>query len=263
VGLSIDIAVLRAAAGSDALVGDAAGLWDTARQAKFPGALLPVVADGTLAIYAVAESGLEWRKLQPLLLAFAGPTLTNFTGAPSPLDPAQGFEALLGGAGVHSAARLRPGRFTGGDAAVVQALRRLQAQLLAAPDLAVARPEPTSRLLARLQDALNAGDADAAWRTLGTLGDELRLDALNLAGLEIQILAATGRWDAIRWHPRFEALAYGAPSPATAELLLEAIYRTIAAGDDPALVPILDVSMASMVRWLQSMRRRPLPQRRR
>jgi hypothetical protein len=130
---------------------------------------------------------------------------------------------------------------------VVQALRRLQAQLLAAPDLAVARPEPTSRLLARLQDALNAGDADAAWRTLGTLGDELRLDALNLAGLEIQILAATGRWDAIRWHPRFEALAYGAPSPATAELLLEAIYWTISAGDDPALVRILDVSMASMV----------------
>lgn len=105
-GLSFDTAVLRAAAGSDALVGDAAGLWDTARQAKFPGALLPVVADGTLAIYAVAESGLEWRKLQPLLLAFAGPTLTNFTGAPSPLDPAQGFEALLGGAGVHSAVSL-------------------------------------------------------------------------------------------------------------------------------------------------------------
>ena len=39
VGLSFDTAVLRAAAGSDALVGDAAGLWDTARQAKFPGAL--------------------------------------------------------------------------------------------------------------------------------------------------------------------------------------------------------------------------------
>ena len=246
-GLSFDTAVLRAAAGTDALVGDAAGLWDTARQAKFPGALLPVVADGTLAIYAVAESGLEWRKLQPLLLAFAGPTLTNFTGAPSPLDSAQPFEALLGGAGVHSAARLRPGRFTGGDATVVQALRRLQARLLAAPDLAAARPEPTSRLLARLQDALNAGDADAAWRTLGTLGDELRLDALNLAGLEIQILAATGRWDAIRWHPRFEALAYGAPSPATAELLLEAIYRTISEGNDPASVGILDVSMTSMV----------------
>jgi hypothetical protein len=250
VGLTFDSAALRAAACIDTLPGDAGGLWATAAQASFPGAVLPVIADGTLTIYAVAESGLEWRKLQPLLLAFTGPTLTDFVGAPSPLDPAQPFEALLTDAGVHSAARLRPGRFKSGDAVVVQALRRLQARLLAAPDLATPRPEPTSRLLARLQDALNAGDVDGAWRTLATLGDELRLDALNLAGLELQILAVTGQWSAIRWHPRFEALAYGAPSPAVAELLLEAIYRTIPERSDPAAESSLDASVVPMVHAL-------------
>jgi hypothetical protein len=250
VGLSFDTSALRAAADIDALKGNAAGLWDTTVQAGFPGAVLPVVVDGTLAIYAVAESGLEWRKLQPLLMAFAGPTLTDFSGVPSTLDTTQPFEARLAVAGVYSAARLRPGGFTGGETAVVQALRRLQARLLAAPDLAEPRPDPTSRLLARLQDALNAGDADGAWHVLGTLSNELRLDALNLTALEMQILAATGRWSEIRWHPRFEAMAYGNPSPATAEVLLDAIYYTIFERSDPNAVPVLDASVAPMVRAL-------------
>jgi hypothetical protein len=72
---------------------------------------------------------------------------------------------------------------------------------------------------------------------LGTLADELRLDAVNLAGLELQILATTGQWTAIRWHPRFNALAYGAPTPATAEMLLEALYRVEVEASDPAGSP--------------------------
>jgi hypothetical protein len=247
VGLSFDTADLRSAAGMDGLSGEAAALWATATQTNFPGAVLPVVTNGTMAIYAVAESGLEWRKLQPLLLSFSGPTLTDFAGVPPQLEPTEPFDALLSRFRLHTTAKLRPGRFKGGNAAVIQGLRRLQVRLLAAPDLAVPRPEPTSRLLSRLQDSLNAGDADGAWRTLGTLGDELRLDATNLAGLEVEILASTGRWNAIRWHPRFEALAYSVPNSFIAELLLEAIYRTITEVDGPGAIPTLDASTAPMV----------------
>jgi hypothetical protein len=208
---------------------------------------MPAIIDGNLTIYAVAETGPEWRKLQPLLLSFAGPTLTDFSGIPSKLDCSEPFEVLLGGAGVHTAARLRPGRFKGGEVAVIRALRRLQARLLDAPDLALPRPEPTSRLLAQLQDSLNSGDTERAWRTLTTLGDELRLNAMNLAGLEIQILAAASDWNAIRWHPRFEALAYGSPTRSTAETLLEAIYLTLKEPDGQDAASVLDAATAPVV----------------
>ena len=88
-------------------------------------------------------------------------------------------------------------RFPRGEAYALAALRRLQRRLEAAPDLGSARPEPTSRLLARLQDALNGGDPDEAWRVLSVLSGELRLDALDLTQLEMQILAAEGRWGEI------------------------------------------------------------------
>lgn len=220
-------------------------LWQTVRQPRFPGALLPVRSAGRLVVYAAAETEPEWRKLQPLLRAFAGPTLTDFHGASSNLDAGNPFEAALSVAGLHSVARIRPGRFDASEAIVLRALARLQDRLLAAPDLSVARPEPTSRLLARLQDALNVGDVDCAWNVLDVMRRELRLDAMNLAQLEMRILAATGQWNAIRWHDRFEVLASSAPPPATCEILLDALYHSHLFGldlDDQAARYLSDVA---------------------
>lgn len=224
-GLSWKTAPLQAAAGLQPGDAEARELWSTTEQARFPGALLPVRHDGSLLIYALAETSAEWRKLHPLLLAFAGPTLTDFGGAPSRLDSSRPFESLLLAGAPYAAARIRPGRFPKGEAYALAALRRLQHRLEAAPDLGTARPEPTSRLLARLQDALNGGDPDEAWRVLSILSGELRLDALNLTQLEMQILAAEGRWGEIRWHHRFDLLRHSGPSSATAEILLTALHH--------------------------------------
>src|SRR5689334_16267311 len=52
----------------------------------FPGAVLPTLLEGgSCRIYVLASSATEWRKLRPLLMAFAGPTLTSFDGVPAEL----------------------------------------------------------------------------------------------------------------------------------------------------------------------------------
>ena len=234
-GLTLDPAHLRRIAEDQGLSPEMAPLWATTSNPAFPGAVLPVLSpsDG-LIIYAAADSQAEWRKLQPLLLAYAGPLLTDFAGAPAPLDLARSFDAALAASGVAVVTALRPGRFMDADRAVLRSLLRLQDRLSVAPNLVTPGPKATSRLLAELQDGLNVGDLSAASDALAILRGELRLDAANLARLEMQILAAGGQWSAVRWHPRFETLVYGGPPPETANLLLDAIYRVQVAGADPA-----------------------------
>jgi hypothetical protein len=226
-GLTLAFDQLAAAADWGGFSQEARDLTRTLHSSRFPGAVFPTRdPSGDMVIYAAAATPAEWRKLQPLLLAFAGPTFTDFEGAPEALDPARPVDQILLAAGVTEAARLRPGRVAQGDAVAVRALLRLSSLLEDAPDLAIAWPEPTARLLAALQDALNGGDLAEAWRIHAVLREESRLEALNLVQLEIQILATAGDWGAIRWHDRFESLALAGPSPATAERLLEAIYWT-------------------------------------
>ncbi|WP_372784822.1 protein DpdD [Phenylobacterium sp.] len=223
--LTLDLAAFGAAADWAALPAGAGDLAATLSQESFPGGLLPArQADGGFCVYAVAGSPSEWRKLQPLLLAFSGPTLTDFHGVPLSVPTADPLAQILFASGASAVARLRPGLEPQSDLAVIRALSRLQTLLATAPVLTLSRPEPTSRLLGGLQDALNGGDVADAWRIHGRLRSELRLDAINLTQLEMQILAVAGDWTAIRWHDRFESLALSGPSPATAEVLLEAIY---------------------------------------
>lgn len=227
--LSVEWDALAAAAAWNHAPADAQALLRTIEATWFPGAVFPARnPDGTLTFYAAVSTLAEWRKLQPLLVAFVGPTLTDFDGAPQRLDPTHPVEQALLAAGVPEAARLRPGRFAQGEQAALRALLRLTSLLEGAPDLAMARPEPTAWLLATLQDALNACDLAEAWRIHGVLREESRLEAVNLLQLEMQILAASSDWGAVRWHDRFETLVLAGPSPATAEVLLEAVYWTAA-----------------------------------
>lgn len=224
--LEIDVTSLSNAGGWDGLNDEARELLRTIDDPRFPGAILPAVDSEGLRFYALTSSPSEWRKLQPLLLAFAGPTFTGFSGALSPLGSGPPLERALAALGFREAANLDPGTFAGAQMATLRALRRLQTLLASAPDLATTAPDPTSKLLADLQDALNTGDLAGAWRVHSRVRGEARLDAVNLSLLEMQILAAAGDWTAIRWHPRFEALSLANPSPVAAELLLEAIYWT-------------------------------------
>lgn len=225
--VAIDVAALAALARWNEIPPSDLDITRTLEQERFPGAIVPVRrGDGSAVFYALADTAPVWRRLQPLLLAFAGPTFTDFNGEPSALDPKDPVEQFLAQAGLHAVARVRPGRFSSAVRVTWRALQSLQKAVLRAPDLAAKKTEPTSGLLARLQDALNAGDIEAAWGIHATLRDELRLDAQNLLQLGFHIRAVSGEWAAIRSHPHFEVLCASGPSPATAEILLEALYWT-------------------------------------
>ena len=57
-------------------------LLETVDSTTFPGALVPEqAADGEFLVVAIALPS-DWRRLCPVLRAFAGPTLTSFDGLP-------------------------------------------------------------------------------------------------------------------------------------------------------------------------------------
>lgn len=222
-----DLSVLGefSALGSDAAE-LCATLIETVADPDFPGAVVPNVdAAGDLRLFVAASTMTEWWRLSPVLRAFAGPTLTSFSGVLEPLpqgDPAadivtQSQPAATGVIRLPPVARNR--------LSALRALVRARDTLARAPNLQRAAPEPTSWLLARFQDFLNVGRRDAATDILMRIKRELRLDSLNLKFLEVQLLAAFGDWSGIVDLPGFANLCLARRSPAITALLLEALYR--------------------------------------
>jgi hypothetical protein len=202
-------------------------LIETVTEQSFPGAIVPAITSSSeLVFYALADDGPTWRRLQPLLRAFAGPTITDFDGLPTVLNHEIDLERRFDEIGFYAVAKLRPNSSPSGRLLATRALLRLRDVLSLAPVLVKTTPLPTSRLLAQFQDALNNQDLVEAWRLHGLLRSDLRLDATNLVYLEIAIYAQIQDWAAIRWHPRFDELCASVPPSATAELLLQSIYWT-------------------------------------
>ena len=197
---------------------------DTAADHVFPGAILPVVApDDTVYWYGLAADGAQWRQLQPLLLAYAGPTVTSFTGQISVPDPANLVDQFLQKSGIHAMARLVPSKESAEFARV--ALDRLCKAIAKRP--AAKRPEyeSTARLLSRLDMCLATGDRKAAEQLLELLRTELRLDTLNVHFLQVRILAHFRSWRELVKADWFAELALARKPAAVAMAMLETLWH--------------------------------------
>jgi len=225
----------RDATGRPNLAPDHLALESTALDDAFPGALLvwDRGADRVPVFYAVASNHRQWRQLRPLLLAFAGPTLTDFSGAPRLLNRALPHEAHLAAHNPAAVARLVPHPGTAPSA--LRALARLRATLARAPAHGEAAPDSTGRMLALVRDHLNNLAIDAALEILDQCRREHRLDALNLRFLEIEILATARDWTKIASAPYFDSLLLTRRPPAVTAALLEALYRTASSAGDLTL----------------------------
>lgn len=236
-------------------------LLETVDSTAFPGALVPEqAADGEFLVVAIASPS-DWRRLCPVLRAFAGPTLTSFDGLPSTDLVVADLLAAVPEAGHCVTAAIKVPTDPGGREMALRALVRARDTFARAPSLARAAPEPTSWLLARFQDHLNVGRRDAAAAVIHRLRDELRLDALNLRSLEVQLLSTFHEWAGIVNLPGFANLTRARRTPATTALLLEALYQAhlaspFEAGDQAAVESIY----AQQVRTLAApMLKAPLP----
>ena len=218
---------------------------------SFPGALIPeMLPTGELRII-VAATPSDWRRLSPVLQAFAGPTLTSFNGLLVAPESTDKIATLL--------ARFAPMttsviRVPSEKPEALQALRflsRARETFARAPRSNRAAPEPTSWLLARFQDHLNMGRRDAASSLLDNLREELRLDALNLKALQIQLFATFDDWAAIAKIQGFQNMTFARRTPAVTALLLEALYQV-------HLDPIFDEELPASVETTYANIVRPL-----
>jgi hypothetical protein len=225
------VALQPCASASDNVAALCADVIKSVVSETFPGALVPVIdPTGSMQINVAASTMSDWRRLKPVLLAFAGPTLTGFDGVPeqfAAIDPV-GARLRLTAPAVTAIMRL-----PADDRARVAALRallRARDTFARAPELQRSAPVPTSWLLARFQDYINVGARDEATGILDRLRSELRLDALNVKFLEVQLLAVFEDWAAIIDLPEFPSLCVARRTPAVTTILLEALYRTHIAG---------------------------------
>lgn len=227
----------------------------TAVDPEFPGALFVWPGDGVRppVFYGAAQSQAQWRRLRPLLKAFVGPTLTNFAGEVSALDPSLRHERILGTAGLAAVARMVPA--SGTASSTERALNRLVALVAKTPPDAEPPMETTGRILARIQDHLNALAIGDAWQLLDRCRSEHRLDALNLKFLEVEILATARDWRGISELKGFDDLFRTRRPPAVTSALLESIYWMTF--EDAA--PITSVYVAGPRKRVRDLIRLPAP----
>ena len=196
----------------------------TVEEASFPGALLPVpLRRRPCCIYAVTANGREWRTMRPWLMAYAGPTVSEFTGQAHPLDSEVPAERLFAEAGVHAVAKLEASAET--DAFLRRSLRRLCETVRRIPERGLPLPEPRHLLLRRCFDRIASGDLASALNTVTALRSGLHLDTLNLAFLEIHARVAVGDWVGIARMRDFSTLLQVRKPAAVAASLHEAVYR--------------------------------------
>jgi hypothetical protein len=146
-----------------------AAVSETVVDPDFPGALVPAFGPkGAVHIFAAAPTAPLWRHLSPVLLAFAGPTLTSFSGLPSELPAGDTVADLVRATGPAATATLRLLDDAKNQITALRALARMRETFARAPSLRDV-PKSTSWLLACFQDMLNVGRREAAAEVLDRL----------------------------------------------------------------------------------------------
>lgn len=200
-------------------------LFATVDDETFPGCVLPRRLTDSVAYYALADSGQDWRHLAPLLKAFVGVTVTDFTGQMTPLNFADPLDAWLATAGFAAVARFSPGE--GKRPAIAKAgLLRLRDCLSRADIPRRVAPRTTRQALEDFRLALVALDRVAAERTIEFLRLNYRLDAMNLRFLEVQLDATFGDWERLLRRKFIGELCYARRPPGVSAALIEAVYHT-------------------------------------
>ena len=202
----------------------------TCRTSSFPGGVLPRLLSSNIVYYLVARTSKEWRGLRPLSLAFAGPTVTSFTGQSVRLDASDPVEDLLIGQAFHTVAKIGVPRtvkdFEHKKLIALYAINRMVLLGIAHAGRTISRPETTSEMLQRFEHALIAGDQEAAEEVLEALRQGVYLDALNMKFLRVHLLARLGQWSTLRNVTFFPNLCLTRRPDKVTSAMVEALYRT-------------------------------------
>lgn len=198
----------------------------TVSDEAFPGAVVPVMVGGSTLFYAVADDMAQWRNLQPLLRAFVGMTLTDFTGQVNFIDQGDAAGAILGKYEFAVITRFRPGGDKHMENLTINTLVKMRKSLARGQTVHHEIPRSTAQVLHEFHLALNAGDRTTAEDAIKCLRLNMRLDSLNLYFLEVRCLAEFQDWESLLAKSFFKPLCQIRRPPAITTTLLETLYHT-------------------------------------
>jgi hypothetical protein len=152
--------------------------------------VLPRWVDSQIVWYGIARSEREFRSLSEELVAFVGPTYSNFRGQRASLDPKDPVESAVldwtGGAAL---------KIEGEATAVWEAIERMRVAWESRVARIFEKPRPTGRVLRDFYMAVRAGNRESAEIELLYLQNHYRLDSLNLLFLRVYLLTELGSAD--------------------------------------------------------------------
>jgi hypothetical protein len=192
----------------------------------FPGAIVPIMANGRVSFYALADDMAQWRKLQPLLQAFVGITLTDFTGQVTINDQGDAESDILEKYKFAVVTHFRPGGDQRMESLTVNTIVKMRRSINRGQIIHHEIPRSTIQVLHEFHLALNAGDRTVAEDAIKFLRLNMRLDSLNLYFLEVRCLAEFQDWESLLAKPFFKSICQIRRPPAITTLLLETLYHT-------------------------------------
>ena len=206
-----------------------------------PGGVVPVVDGTEMRFYACARTPALWERFRPILTAYVGVTITDFDGGITPPHEGDPVADILRTGGVEVISVIRPRDGTARMA--VDALVALVDVLRAAPPETEFAPRSTSQLLTLFRMAIAAEDRLTAEASIAVLREQMRLDAMNLAFLEVQLDASMGDWQRLRDRWFFDQLCNSRRTPRVTAALAETLYwcdigPEIGDKDGPALIAL-------------------------
>lgn len=174
--------------------------------------------------YAIAFNEAQAEQLRGDLMAFVGSAGTQFQGQRYNLsDSDRADSALLDWIGGQWAYRLPVYRSRNKE--VRRALERLRAIWKLKPQLKSTLLRTTEALIREFFLSLTNGSESSAGHILDELKGSGRLSAENVVFLEIEMLAAFGRWGAIAQHSQLTHLKSMQRPRHVTELLVEALWQ--------------------------------------
>lgn len=188
--------------------------------------LLPYVSESSPALttwYGLAGDARQARALKEQLMAFVGPTWTDFTGQQATLDDRDPIEAAVKQYFAPHAFRLRVLQPEDRQE-VHQQFERLRELRDRHPDRTSQLVRPVGRILRDLEMAILVHNETTACECLDALRLRGRLSAHNLTFLNVRILAAFERWSELRTLPTYRPLLDNRRPARVTEALIQCVY---------------------------------------
>jgi hypothetical protein len=200
----------------------------THQSGKFPGTILPMLTDLNVVYYVLTRSQREWRRLDPLLRAFAGPT----TLKEYPVKSSYSCDRELLNLGYAQIKKFSVPKdvpqelFKTWKFRAIKAMNNLALGAMNAPETIKKPPRALAELLDNFELALGAGDQQGCNDIIDELKVGYHLDHMNLNFLRIRVFERVGDWSGlVRWQS-FERICKARRPGRISVILVKGIYHT-------------------------------------